>query len=219
MLIVELDHIRPDVNVQIGGKVHDLRIQSAVAVEQGSPDFRFPVFVKYQAVALADQQLGCIGSEGSSFFFSGQHFQPVLDGKNGQQILRRLGIGFRMPQKVLQQWFQRNMYRRDHGILKGIFRRILIGDQEDHVGDDHVGRGQINIFRNFFLLQQLRQFAFLDDDRRQGRPEDPHIHSFFQQPAALGRGAVLEYQQGDSLAPALCMPGQGPQFFLGAEFA
>ena len=124
-----------------------------------------------------------------------------------------------MPQEILQQQLQRNMQRRYHRVLNVILRRVPVGEQENQIGDDDVGGGQIDIFRNFFLLQQLRQLAFPDDDRRQGRPEDPQFQPIFQQPETLGRGSVLQQQQGDGLAPALCMPGQEPQFFLRADFA
>ena len=114
---------------------------------------------------MGNQQLGRVGGEGGAFLFRRQHFQTVFDGKDGQQVPRRFGVGFRMPQEILQQQLQRNMQRRYHRVLNVILRRVPVGEQENQIGDDDVGGGQIDIFRNFFLLQQLRQLAFPDDDR------------------------------------------------------
>ena len=208
--VVEADHVRPDVDVQVGGEVHDLRIQVSVFIEKGCADLRFPVFAVNQGVALGDQQLGRVGGEGGAFLFRRQYFQPVFDGKDGQQLFRRFGIGFRVAQEVPQQGFQRDMDRHHQGILERIFRRRLVGHQEDHIVDDDVGRGKINIFRYFLLLQRPGQVAFLDDDRRQGRPEDAQLQPFLQQPAFLGGGTVLQHQQGDGLAPAFRVAGQEP---------
>ena len=77
-----------------------------MAVEQGGTDLRFPVLVVDQAVALPDQQLGSVCSQGGSLLFYGQQFQPVLDGKNCQQVFRRYRIGLRMAEEILQQRFQ-----------------------------------------------------------------------------------------------------------------
>ena len=218
MVIVKFNDVRPDVDVQVSGEVHDFRIQPAAVVKQGSPDLRFPVLAINEGVALADQELGGISTESCARFFRRHQFQPVFNGKDGQQVFRRFTIRLRMAQEVTQQGLQCDTYRHHQGIFKRIPCRVLVGNEEDHVSDDDVGSRQINVFRNFLFLKHLLQAAFLDNDRRQGRPEDAQIQPLFQQPESLGGGAVLQQQQCDGLTPALCVTGQEPKFFLRMDF-